>query len=167
MRSDTDFKRPMVDVMTRSEVPRIRIAQATDIEPVGRCARAAYQRYVARIGREPAPMVADFASQISAGLVYVIDVDGEVAGYAVAYPSYGGMHLENVAVDPSFQGRGLGRALISHVESQARAGAHDQVNLYTNAKMLENLRMYPALGYTEVDRRTEDGFERVYFEKAL
>jgi hypothetical protein len=33
--------------------------------------------------------------------------------------------------------------------------------------MTENLAFYPALGYTEVDRRREHGFERVFFEKRL
>jgi len=33
--------------------------------------------------------------------------------------------------------------------------------------MTENLSIYPHLGYIEVDRREEDGFSRVYFEKRL
>jgi hypothetical protein len=33
--------------------------------------------------------------------------------------------------------------------------------------MTDNLSLYPHLGYAEVDRRTEDGFNRVYFEKDL
>ena len=37
----------------------------------------------------------------------------------------------------------------------------------TNEKMTENLTLYPRLGYCEVARRTEDGFNRVYFQKTL
>jgi hypothetical protein len=33
--------------------------------------------------------------------------------------------------------------------------------------MTENLKIYPKLGYTVVGRRTEAGFNRVYFEKTL
>lgn len=29
------------------------------------------------------------------------------------------------------------------------------------------LTIYPRLGYVEVERRSEDGFDRVYFEKRL
>jgi hypothetical protein len=39
--------------------------------------------------------------------------------------------------------------------------------LYTNQKMTENLDFYPRLGYVETRRLSEDGFERVYFEKRL
>lgn len=77
------------------------------------------------------------------------------------------LHLENVAVDPRFQGLGLGRQLIDYVEQQARSGGYDSIQLYTNAKMTENLRLYPRLGYEEFDRRLEDGFDRVYFRKTL
>jgi hypothetical protein len=41
------------------------------------------------------------------------------------------------------------------------------VHLYTNEKMTDNLSIYPKLGYVEVARRTENGFNRVYFEKSL
>jgi hypothetical protein len=33
--------------------------------------------------------------------------------------------------------------------------------------MVENLRLYPTLGYAETGRREEDGYRRVYFEKSL
>jgi hypothetical protein len=33
--------------------------------------------------------------------------------------------------------------------------------------MTDNLGLYPRLGYEEFDRRREDGFDRVYFSKAL
>jgi hypothetical protein len=33
--------------------------------------------------------------------------------------------------------------------------------------MTENLKFYPRRGFTEVDRRTEDGFPWVYFRKQL
>jgi hypothetical protein len=37
--------------------------------------------------------------------------------------------------------------------------------LYTNAAMSENLALYPRLGYREVDRRRDAGFDRVFFAK--
>ena len=145
----------------------IRKAVAQDLEAVRNCARAAYAHYVERIGREPAPMVADFSAAIERGEVDVIDVVGELAGYVVFYPESDHLHLENVAVDPVFQGQGLGYRLIEHVESSARQLGFERVELYTNAKMTENLELYPRLGYRQFDRRIEDGFDRVYFSKSL
>ena len=51
-------------------------AEPSHLDAIAACARAAYEKYVARIGREPAPMVADFASSFAAGHVRVA-VDGE------------------------------------------------------------------------------------------
>jgi ribosomal protein S18 acetylase RimI-like enzyme len=143
----------------------IRLAAPDDLDAVRAIARAAYARYIPRIGREPAPMRADFAAVQEAGRLWVA---GEpVAGYAVAYPRGDHWHLENVAVDPAAQGRGIGRALIGHVEALARQGGAAAVDLYTNARMTENLQLYPRLGYAETGRRTEDGFDRVFFRKQL
>lgn len=145
----------------------IRSGEVDDLEAVRECAREAYTRYVERIGKAPAPMVADFARAIAAGELDVLILDGVVVGYVVYYPRADHVHLENVAVRPGVAGRGLGGALIGHVEAAARRLGVHAVELYTNAKMTENLAMYPRLGYCEIDRRKEDGFERVYFRKRI
>ena len=145
----------------------IRRAALADLPGIKDCARAAYQVYVARIGREPAPMIADFAAQIAEGIVDVCVVENGICGFIIHYQRGDHVHLENVAVSPYCQGHGHGRALIAHVEAAAcRAGAA-AVELYTNAKMTENLGLYPRLGYVEIDRRNEDGFDRVFFRKPL
>ncbi|MCP4472236.1 MAG: GNAT family N-acetyltransferase [Gammaproteobacteria bacterium] len=145
----------------------IRPARRTDLDAIKTCAVAAYTRYIDRIGKEPAPMIADFAAAIDEEHLYVLEQDGEVRGFVVFYVRDDHVHLENVAVDPGFQGRGLGSKLIEFVERQARAEGYASVELYTNAKMTENLGLYPRLGYREFDHRHEDGFDRVYFIKAL
>ena len=55
------------------------------------------------------------------------------AGFLVGYPRGDHWHLENVAVDPSAQGRGLWRTLIVHAEAVARATGAQAVELYANA----------------------------------
>ncbi len=136
-----------------------------DADAVRACARAGYSQYISAIGREPAPMVADFEAQIAAGWVQVAEVDGKIAGFIVFYPQGDDMMLENVCVNQP--GRGLGRALIASCEAQARRQAIPRVILYTNEKMTGPLALYPRLGYVETDRRQDDGFARVYFEKLL
>jgi ribosomal protein S18 acetylase RimI-like enzyme len=145
----------------------IRQAEAHDEPAIRDCAEQAYARYVPAMGRKPAPMVADFASQIAAGEVYVAtDEHGVFQGFIVFYTEEGHILLENVAVLPSAAGRGVGKALIGFCEDAARQRGMN-VHLYTNEKMTENLSIYPKLGYVEVARRTEDGFNRVYFVKTL
>ncbi len=145
--------------------PGIRLAGPDDLDAVRRIARAAYAPYVPRIGREPAPMVVDFATSIAAGELWVA---GEpVAVFVVAYPRGDHWHLVNVAVEPSAQGTGLGGALIAHVEAMARAARARAVELYTNAQMTGNRSLYPRLGYAETGWAMEDGFDRVFYRKEL
>jgi ribosomal protein S18 acetylase RimI-like enzyme len=146
----------------------IRPAAASDEPAIRDCAERAYARYVAPMGRKPAPMVADFATAIAAGRVHVATDDrGALQGFIVFHAEGGHMFLENVAVLPRAAGRGIGKALIRFCETAARRCGLSGVHLYTNEKMTENLSIYLRLGYWEVARRTEDGFDRVYFEKTL
>lgn len=143
----------------------IRRATLADEAWIRDCAEQAYTRYVAAIGRKPAPMVADFKAQIAAGEVHVALADDMLQGFIVFFPEADHMLLENVAVLPAAAGRGVGKSLIGFCEAQARSLGFKAVHLYTNEKMIENLSLYPRLGYGEVSRRTEDGFNRVFFEK--
>lgn len=146
----------------------IRPARAADGPAIRDCAERAYAGYVPLIGRKPAPMEADVAPRIAAGDVHVATgPDGTLEGFIVFYPKDGQMLLENVAVLPRAAGRGIGRALIGFCESEARRRGFTEVHLYTNARMAGNLALYPRLGYVEVGRRSEDGFDRVYFTKPL
>lgn len=145
----------------------IRPAVASDEREIRACAELAYARYVPSMGQKPAPMLADYAAQIAAGEVYVATDDREAfQGFIVFYAEDGHIMLENVAVLPRAAGRGVGKKLIGFCENAARRRGMN-VRLYTNEKMTENLSIYPRLGYVEVGRRTENGFNRVYFEKTL
>jgi GNAT superfamily N-acetyltransferase len=102
------------------------------------------------------------------GEVYIATDDHDTfQGFIVFYPEEGHILLENVAVLPRAAGRGVGKTLIGFCENAARQRGMNAVHLYTNEKMTDNLSIYPKFGYVEVARRTEHGFNRVYFEKSL
>ncbi len=150
-----------------SSPPVIRRATADDTARIGAIARAAYAKYVPRIGREPAPMVADFAAEIAADHVVVIEAAGAVRAYMIAWPETDAYFIDNIAVDPSHQGEGLGRQLINHAAAQAARLQLSAVDLYTNAAMTENLSMYAHIGFVETHRAMEKGFHRVYMRWKL
>ena len=143
----------------------IRKAVNTDLAQIESCAKAAYSLYIERIGKEPAPMVADFADSIENENLYVMADAEQICGFVVFYPRDDHYHLENVAVNTDFQRRGFGSRLIEFVEQAAVAAGYRRIELFTNVKMTENLGLYPRLGYSEFDRRHEHGFDRVYFKK--
>ncbi|KTB55392.1 acetyltransferase [Pseudomonas viridiflava ICMP 13104] len=146
----------------------IRPAETKDEPAIRQCAEKAYARYIPEINRKPAPMTADYAAQIAAGIVYVArDEDATFQGFVVFYNQDDYVLLENVAVLPSAAGRGVGKSLISFCENAGRKLGMSAVHLYTNEKMTDNLSIYSRLGYVQVALRTEHGFKRVYFEKNL
>jgi ribosomal protein S18 acetylase RimI-like enzyme len=146
---------------------QIRRAVSGDVAAIRAIVEAAYAMYAPRIGRAPAPVLADYPAIVEAGDAWVGISDGRVVGVLVIRASDGALELENVAVEPASQGRGYGRALIAFAEQQAHELGLSEVTLYTNEAMLENLRLYPRLGFLETGRRVEDGYRRVFFRKSL
>lgn len=143
----------------------IRAAQPEDVAQLAAIARAAYAPFVGPIGREPPPMLQDFPSDISAARCWAAGRPAE--GYVVAYATGTDWHIENVAVAPEAQGKGLGGQLVAFAEAEGRRRGLTRAVLYTNAKMTPNLTLYPRLGYREIARRTEHGLDRVYFAKEI
>ena len=151
-----------------NEAVQIRKAIQSDLVDVATCARAAYAQYVDAMGKEPAPMNADFARQIEQGVVYIAHYQDRFAGYVVFYADGADhVHLENVAVLPEMCGKGVGKSLIDYAEQSARQCGAKRVELYTNEAMTANLGMYPKLGYVEISRKLQAGFHRVFFRKDL
>ena len=92
-------------------------------------ASAAYEKYISRIGRAPAPITADYARQVSDGQAWAAVQDGQVVGFVILIAQPGYLLLENVAVLATAQGRGVGAWLLalarktSAVLALARSGS--------------------------------------------
>jgi GNAT superfamily N-acetyltransferase len=148
-------------------VVTLRPAGDADIDALRMIAAAAYEHYVARIGRAPAPMTADYAQAVRSGQAWVAVERGGIVGLAILVARPGYLLLENVAVLPAAQGRGVGSRLLALAEDQARSLHLSEIRLYTNEAMTENLVYYPRHGYVESHRAEHDGFRRVFFRKRL
>jgi ribosomal protein S18 acetylase RimI-like enzyme len=134
---------------------------------VAACATAAYSLYLPRMDRPPAPMLADYGALIAAGEVYVLELDGVLGGFIVMRPLGGRRFVENVAVDPAYQGQGHGRRLMAFAETYASGLDLPALRLYTNEVMHENIPFYQGLGFVVSERLLEDGYHRIYLEKPL
>ncbi|TRX73958.1 GNAT family N-acetyltransferase [Pseudomonas mangiferae] len=145
----------------------LRNATPADAARVTACVRAAYAPWVARIGREPGPMTQDYGQVIAGGGVYLAEWGGQLAGVLVLRTTDEGLLLENMAVAPTFQNRGIGHFLLNSAERHARDQGHASLYLYTHERMRENIARYERAGYVEYARRVEDGFPRVYLRKVL
>jgi ribosomal protein S18 acetylase RimI-like enzyme len=153
-------------VNTTAKIPvSFRPAIAADVSKVAAPVDAAYGHYVERIGMMPRPMTDDYAEVIANQRVTVAEIHGSVVGMIALAVDEEGFLVDNVAVDPSHRGEGLGRALLELAEAEARRAGFDSVHLFTHEKMTENLAIYSRMGYVEYDRCPQDGFSLVYMRK--
>jgi ribosomal protein S18 acetylase RimI-like enzyme len=112
-------------------------------------------------------MTDDYAEVVRTRQVVVADAGGEILGLIALGVDDEGFFIDNVAVDTSHQGTGVGRALLEHAETAARNAGFDSIYLYTHERMVENLALYERIGYVEYDRRLHDGARIVYLRKPL
>jgi ribosomal protein S18 acetylase RimI-like enzyme len=145
----------------------LRRAAAADAAAVRALTREAYAKWVPLIGREPKPMQADYERAVEEHRIDLALLNGALAGLIETIDQPDHLLIENVAVAPAFQGRGLGRRLMAHAEQVAAGQDHAEIRLYTNARFAENVALYRRLGY-RVEREEEGPLGvTVYMSKRL
>ncbi len=145
----------------------LRQARIEDAAAIRALTRIAYAKWVARTGREAKPMTADYDHVVRHHRFDLLEIDGQLAALIETIEQPDHLLIENVAVLPQHQGRGLGRRLLALAEDLARAQGHGEIRLYTNKLFVENIALYRRLGY-RIDR--EEANERgvaVHMSKPL
>jgi ribosomal protein S18 acetylase RimI-like enzyme len=132
-------------------IAELRRATSADAPAIRELTRAAYAKWVPVIGREPKPMVADYAVAVREHVIDLLYVGERLAALIETIPKSDHLLIENVAVSPAFQGLGYGRKLITHAEKLATSLGFAETRLYTNKLFAENVQLYRKLGY-RVDR---------------
>jgi len=145
----------------------VRRAGIGDVAGIESLVADAFGHYVERIGRLPAPMTHDYRELIGTARVWVLDSAGRLRGVLVNVVHPDHLLLDTIAVAPDTQGSGYGAVLLARAEDDARELGLPEVRLYTNLAMTENQRFYPRHGYTEAGRGSEDGYDRVFYVKAV
>ena len=146
---------------------QLRRATASDAAAITALVDEAYEKYIARIGRKPYPMTVDYQAAIATKTVWVATDKTRLCGALVLIPGDDHLMIENVAVAPDFQGRGLGRRLLALAEDEAKQGGFPELRLYTNIRFTENIAIYTHYGYTETGRDNQNGLNVVFMRKVL
>jgi len=121
-------------------------------------AAALFDRYRQFYGQPPQPGRAlDFLrARLSANesVVLLARVSGSVAGLAQLYPGFSSigccatMVLNDLYVDPKFEGMGVGQALVRASMAQGRQRGATSLLLETGTDNLRAQRLYERLGFT-------------------
>jgi len=86
---------------------------------------------------------------------WVAEVDGEFAGYGVMSTGAGEAHILNLCIGQTFQGRGLGRALLLHLLDEAQAKGVDTVFLEVRPSNAPALALYDSVGFNCIGTRKD------------
>ena len=145
----------------------IRRAEPYDVNAAQNLLRAAFTPFIAVIGQKPAPMLADLAAAQAAGQLWLAGEGQTISALMVCSAQAGALELDILAVAPEAQGQGLGAMMVSHAGALAQAAGLGAITLYTNAAMQGAQRLYARLGFDLVERRQQDGFDRLFYRKAV
>lgn len=145
----------------------MRLATPADVERVRDLVRAAYAKWIPVIGREPLPMTADYANAVQAHRIDLLYAHGALAALIETMLRDDHLWIENVAVAPERQGRGLGRRLLAHAERLAAEAGRGELRLLTNAAFAANIALYERVGYAVCLREPHPGGVTVHMRKPL
>ncbi|MCD0416188.1 GNAT family N-acetyltransferase [Rubrivivax sp. JA1024] len=139
----------------------IRRGTPADVDAITDLTMRAYAKWLALIGYEPLPMLADYAVAIREHRFDLLEVDGELAALIETELRDNDLLIVNVAVSPDAQKRGHGRRLMALAEQIARDVGRNTLRLYTNERFEENIRLYASLGYAQERLETRANGARV------
>ena len=123
--------------------------------------------YLALPGHPPEPgyeaELRDVAGRVEHGIVFGAFVHQVPVGCVSFVPAAGSFHSENLlpgessfrmlGVDPAWQGRGVGEALVRQCLSEARSFGSTGVFIYTGDWMATAQRLYARLGFERIPER--------------
>lgn len=144
-----------------------RRAGPADAPAVRALTRAAYAGWAVLIGREPAPMTADYAAAVRTHRIDLLYDAALLVGLIEMVPEPACLLVENLAVAPAAQGQGHGKRLLRHAETVAAENGLDALRLYTNLRFERNIAFYLRQGYA-IERQEEiGGRTAVHMRKSL
>lgn len=147
---------------------QLRRADPPDADAVRSLVRRAYAQWIPVIGREPLPMKADYEKAVREHEIDLLHAAGRLVALIEVFAAADHLFIENIAVLPEEQGKGLGHRLLRHAEARAKGGGLRELRLLTNQAFATNVRLYRSVGFG-IDR-TEPHFgggTTVYMSKKL
>jgi GNAT superfamily N-acetyltransferase len=115
----------------------LRAAVAEDVERVAELRAVVMRPDLERLGRYDAHRVRQrLRDSFSPQYTSIIELDGELAGCVTLRPVEGGLLLEHFYLAPSYQGRGLGTAVLRRLLAQNEVAVRLNVLQGSDARRL-------------------------------
>ena len=142
----------------------IREATPEDSDNLKNCMESAYATYQGRMsGVRLPPMDVNYLSEIKNYPTWVVESEGSILGGLIMVFENDQASIANIAVNPKFQGQGIGGELMRFAESKAREKNFSELQLATHVLLDENISLYRHLGWEETGRNET----RVFMKKEI
>ena len=97
-----------------------------------------------------------FKDCLDAGyLGWVLEQDGTVVGFGLLSLRQDEAHLLNLSIDPGYQKRGLGKALLDHVIKAAKSAGAMMIYLEVRESNLPAIKLYEKANFIQIDLRPD------------
>lgn len=130
-----------------ADAPVLVPAVPADLDRLVALQRAAYARNRELLGREPLPLLADYAEIMATCEVWVMRVADTLSAALIVEDREQDLLIWSVATHPGRQGGGLGAALLAAAEVRARQLGRSILRLYTGATLQHLIYWYARHGF--------------------
>lgn len=141
----------------------LRAATLADAPALAVTILAAFEQYRGRLVPESGAFgetAEGIARELAKGAGAIIaERDATMLGCVMTRLEEGDLYLGRLSVLPAARGSGLAGRLIDAVEAEARRRGLPGVRLGVRIALLDNQRLFNALGYREISRETHAGFD--------
>ncbi|WP_370159968.1 GNAT family N-acetyltransferase [Limimaricola soesokkakensis] len=150
----------------------IRKANSDEVQECEAVLRAAFDGFVRRLGRNlREDAYSGLPDEVSEARVLVAIDQSSIRGVAIYSLVDNSWNIDQVAVRPVDQGRGVGSALIERISSDAKAMGVATLRLDTVEFMSDLLRLYRRHGFEVAEKglpkHGRDNFMRVFMRKNI
>lgn len=131
----------------------VRKARKHDTEALNALINALAAHHGDKSANNPARLENDLFGEMPWATAFVAETAGEIAGYALVYPTYRategerGMDLHQLYVKPEHRGAGIGRHLLSKVKTFAAASGCAHVSVGAATGNFNAYRFYEGQGF--------------------
>jgi predicted N-acetyltransferase YhbS len=101
--------------------------------------------------------VDDVAARFKAGPVLIAEAEGELVGSVFCAPKGEGLYLTRMAVKPARQRQGVGRALMTAAEADARRLGAARLTLRVRLNLPANRVYFESLGFRVIGQGQDPG----------
>jgi|GEM_PF-2014490 len=98
----------------------------------------------------------DFQTNLDTGYCFVVECEGKIVGFMFAHetlPFHGVVFIRHIAVDPSFQGRGIGLLLYKQLIERAEENGVDEIRGLINTDNPNSIKLAVKAGFELKDRK--------------